>query len=111
MRPLSDEPRQLSWQAMNALAWFRLNRSGELDPIVGRDRGFHGIQRLRLWDDAMGFGCESQPVTLTVFTPVFSEDREPVVREAIWQRRMDLDRLFKESQDAKDVVAFKPTIT
>ena len=96
---------------MNALAWFRLNRSGELNPIVGRDRDFHGIQRLRLWDDAMGFGSELQPMTLTVFTPVSSKDRAPIVREAIWQRSMDLDRLFKEAQDAKDVVAFKPTIT
>jgi hypothetical protein len=111
MRSLSDEPPQLVWQAMNALAWFRLNRSGELNPTVGRERDFHGIQRLRLWDDSMGFGCESQPMTLTVFTPVSSDDRDPIVREAIWQRRMDLDRLFREARDSQDVVAFKPTIT
>jgi hypothetical protein len=111
MRPLSDDPRHLSWQAISALAWWRLNRSGELNPTVGHGRDFHGAQRLRLWDDAMGLGGGSEPMTLTVFRPMFSETSDPIVREAIWQRSVDLDRLFKEIRDAKDVVAFRPSIT
>ena len=111
MRPLSDDLRHLSWQAINALAWWRLNRSEELNPTVGHGRDFHGTQRLRFWDDAMGFGVGSEPMTLTVFTPMFSETSDPLVREAIWQRSVDLDRLSDEIRDASDVVAFRPTIT
>jgi hypothetical protein len=111
MRPLGDDPRHLSWQAISALAWWRLNRSGELSPPVGHGRDFHGRPRLRLWDDAMGLGGGSEPMTLTVFRPIFSETGAPMVREAIWQRSVDLDRLSEEIRGAKDVVAFRPTIT
>src|SRR5690349_4219232 len=72
MRPLGDDPRHLSWQAINALAWWRLNRSGELSPPVGHGQDFYGRPRLRLWDDAMGLGGGSEPMTLTVFKPLFS---------------------------------------
>lgn len=112
MRPLGDDPRHLSWQAINALAWWRLNRSGELNPPIGHGQDFHGSQWLRLWDDAMGFGGgESEPTTLTVFRPMFSESSGPLIREAIWQRSVDLDRLYEEIGGAKEVVAFRPTIT
>jgi hypothetical protein len=111
MRPLSDDPRHLSWQAISALAWWRLNRSGELNPPVGHGQDFHGSQRLRLWDDAMGLGGGSELMTLTVFRHMFTEECDPLVREAIWRRSIDLDRLFEEIRDAKDVVAFRPTIT
>ena len=111
MRPLSDDPRHLSWQSITALAWWRLNRSGELDPPIGHGQDFHGSQWLRLCDDAMGLGGGSEPMTLTVFRPLFAETGAPIVREAIWQRSTDLDRLFEEIRDARDVVAFRPTIT
>src|SRR5262249_6639173 len=111
MRPLGDDPLHLSWQAVSALAWWRLNRSGESDPPIGHGQDFHGHQRLRLWDDAMGLGDGSEPRTLTVFQPQFAETSDPLVREAIWQRSVDLDRLFNEIRDAKEVVAFRPTIT
>jgi hypothetical protein len=111
MRPLGDDPRHLSWQAVSALAWWRLNRSGESDPPIGHGQDFHGHQRLRLWDVAMGLGGGSVPRTLTVFRPLFAETGDPLVREAIWQRSLDVDRLFNEIRDAREVVAFRPTIT
>ena len=110
MRPHSDDPWHLSWQAINALAWWRLERSGELNPTVGNGRDFHA-QRLRFWDDAMGLAGGSEPTTLTIFTTMFSETSDPLVREAIWQRSVDLDRLSEQVRDAKDVVTFRPTIT
>jgi hypothetical protein len=59
----------------------------------------------------MGLGGGSEPRTLTVFRPLFEETADPLVREAIWQRTVDLDRLFEEIRDAKEVVALRPTIT
>jgi hypothetical protein len=50
-------------------------------------------------------------MTITVFSPLFSQACDPLVREATWRRSVDLDRLFEEIRDAKDVVAFRPTIT
>jgi hypothetical protein len=111
MRPLSDDPRHLSWQAISTLAWWRLHRSGELNPPVGHGQDFHGSQRLRLWDDAMELGGGSEPMTLTVFRHMFSVESDPLIREAIWLRSIDLDRLYEEVRSAKDVVTFKPTIT
>jgi hypothetical protein len=57
----------------------------------------------------LGGGSESR--TLTVFRPLFAETSGPLVRETIWQRSVDLDRLFNEIRDAKEEVAFRPTIT
>jgi hypothetical protein len=50
-------------------------------------------------------------MTLTVFRPMFSETGAPLVRQAIWQRSVDLDRLYEEIPGATEVVAFRPTIT
>jgi hypothetical protein len=58
----------------------------------------------------MGFGCVTEPATLTVFKPILDETSDPIVREAIWQRRADLDRLHREVRDTKSVVTFVPTI-
>jgi hypothetical protein len=88
-----------------------LNRSGELNPPIGHGQDLHGKERLRFWDDAMGLGGGSEPMTLTVFRHLLSETGNPIVREATWQRSVDLDRLFEEIPDAKDVVAFMPTLT
>ena len=110
MGPHSDDPWHLSWQAINALAWWRLDRSGELNPTVGHGRD-SSTQRLRFWDDAMGLGGGSEPMTLTVFRTMFSESSDPIVREAIWRRSVDLDYLSEQIRDAKDVVMFRPTIT
>ena len=93
MRPLGDDPRHLSWQAITALAWWRLNRSGELNPPIGHGQDFHGCQRLRLWDNAMGLGVGSEPMTLTVFRPMFSETGGPLVRRPCPSRREAGNRL------------------
>jgi hypothetical protein len=42
---------------------------------------------------------------------MFSDEGGPLVREATWQRSIDLDRLFEKVRDAQGVVAFRPTIT
>jgi hypothetical protein len=59
----------------------------------------------------MGLVGRSEPTTLTVFRPLFFEEGAPLVREALWRRSEDLDRLFEEIREAKEVVAFRPTIT
>jgi hypothetical protein len=109
MNPRNDDPWHASWEAMYALAWWHLNRSLELCPLEVEGRPFHCDQRLRLWDDARGFGCGSEPMTLTVFEPAASAGKNPVVRKASWNRSPDLDRLHKSVRLANQVVASKPT--
>jgi hypothetical protein len=96
---------------MHARAWWSLTHSAALPPSVSQGRAFPGIPRLRLWDDAMGFGCETEPTTWTIFE-LFKQDdeREPVVREAVWQRTDDLRRLDAAVDRSRKVVSFKPTV-
>jgi hypothetical protein len=59
----------------------------------------------------MGFGCEAEPTTLTVYELFADGDRrEPVVREAVWQRSADLGRAHHSVKETGRPVAFKPTI-
>jgi hypothetical protein len=59
----------------------------------------------------MGFGCGTEPTTLTVFELFTHEDkRVPVVREAVWQCSADLDRVHEAVEQFKKAVAFKPTV-
>ena len=112
MEPSPHDPWRVSWEAMNARAWWYLDHSADLPPSVSRGKPFHGLPRLRLWDDAMGFGCEMEPSTLTVYE-LFAEDyhREPVVREAVWRRSGDLSRVHREVERSGRPVTFKPTVS
>ena len=67
MTPSPDDPWRVSWEAINASAWWYLDHSADLPPSVSRGQPFHGLPRLRLWDDPTGFGCEAEPTTLTVY--------------------------------------------
>ncbi len=111
MEPSSSDPWRVSWEVMHACAWWKLNNSADLPPSVSNGRPFHGLPRLRLWDDAKGFGCESEPTTLTVYE-LFTDDdrREPVVREAVWQRSADLSRVHQEMKRSSQSVTFRPTV-
>ena len=110
MEPSPDDPWRVSWEAINARAWWYLNHSGALPPSVSRGP-FHGMPRLRLWDDAGGFGCEREPTTLTVFELLTDGDeREPVVREAVWQRSADLRRVHAAVGRFQKTITFRPTI-
>lgn len=106
-----DDPWRVSWEAITALAWWHLDHSADLSPSVSRGKPFHGLPRLRLWDDAKAFGCETEPTTLTVYEP-FTDDyrRKPVVREAVWRRSSDLSRVHQEVKRTNGPVAFPPTI-
>ena len=96
---------------MHARAWWCLNHSADLQPSVSHGRPFHGLPRLRLWDDAKGFGCEVEPTTLTVYELFADHDRrEPVVREAVWQRSADLSRVHHEVKRSSKPATFRPTI-
>jgi hypothetical protein len=88
---------------MNARAWWLLERCADLKPRYGHPR-------LRLWDDAGGFGCNSEPTSLTVVDPFHDASSKPIVREAVWQRTNDLRRLHAMVEVNKQVVAFEPTI-
>jgi hypothetical protein len=97
---------------MHGAAWWYLNHAADLPPSVSRGAPFHGLPRVRLWEDARGFGCEIEPTTLTVYE-LFTDDdrREPVVREAVWQRSADLSRVHQEVGRSKTPVTFRPTVT
>lgn len=101
-----------SWAMMNSRAWWLLKHSAELDPsLSGRAQPFHGIPRLILWDDAVGFGAE-RPFTLAVFE-LYAHDysRYPVVREAVWRRAEDLRRLHSDMSRTRECAVFEPTIS
>ena len=111
MQPSPDDPWRVSWEAINARAWWYLDHSADLQPSVSRGKAFHGLPRLRLWDDAMGFGCGTEPTTLTVYE-LFTDDyqRKPVVREAVWRRSSDLSRVLEEVKRSNSPVTFRPTV-
>jgi hypothetical protein len=56
----------------------------------------------------MGFGCEIEPFTLTVFHP-FTPDEPPIVRKAVWQRMPDLRRLHEQVEAHQKVMGFEPS--
>src|SRR5262249_29325579 len=63
-------PWRVSWELINARAWWLLEHTSSLKPSLVVDGLMtYGHPRLRLWDDAGGFGCESEPMSLTVFDP------------------------------------------
>jgi len=107
-----DDPWRISCEAINARAWWYLENSARLPPSVSRGRPFHGIPRLRLWDDAIGLFSEAGPTSWTVFE-LFTDThaREPVVRRAIWKRTEDLRKLHDEVQEANKVLSLRPTIS
>jgi hypothetical protein len=111
MTPSPNDPWRVSWESLQGRAWWYLNHSAKLPPSVSRGQSFHGLPRLRLWDDAMGFGPETEPTTLTVYE-LFTDDdrREPVVREAVWQRTADLKRAHQEAKQSGQPAVFEPTI-
>jgi hypothetical protein len=105
-------PWNLSWEVMNARAWRLLENSAELHPsLVVNGSMTYGHPRLRLWDDAMGFGCESEPISFTVFDPSNGEEKTPLVRQAIWHRNDDLRRLHVLVEQTNKEASFQPTIT
>jgi len=112
MDPFPVNSWRISWDALDARAWSCLNSSGKIPPDVSRGRLFHGLPRLRLWDDPGGGpGCEAEPMTLTVyelFTAKF--EREPVVRQAVWQRWADMERVREAIGQDREPVFLKPTI-
>jgi hypothetical protein len=111
MTPTPNDPWRVSWESLQGRAWWYLNHSSDLPPSFSRGKPFHGLPRLRLWDDALGFGCATEPTTLTVFE-LFTDDygRVPVVREAVWQRTADLGRAHEEATQSGRVATFRPTI-
>jgi hypothetical protein len=96
---------------MNARAWGLLKNSAEIQPtLVVNGLLSYGHPRLRLWDDAMGFGCNYEPTSFTVFDPQ-GEAKQLLVRQAVWQRRGDLQRLHDLVEEKKNPVIFHPTFT
>ena len=103
---------RVSWDALEARARTRLDGTGQVPPAVRNGQPFHGLPRLRLWTDSMVFGCDAEPVTLTVFE-LFTDtgmERAPVVREAIWQRTADGDRVRDAVGPARNTVFLEPTV-
>ena len=100
-----------SWDVINARAWRFLENSTELQPsLVVNGLLTYGHPRLRLWDDAMGFGCNCEPTSFTVFDPQ-DQAKQMLLRQAVWQRTDDLQRLLDLVEEHRKVVTFRPTIT
>jgi hypothetical protein len=111
MQPPPDDPWRVSWDAIDARAWAYLNRNGQLPESVRKGLPFHGCPRLRLWSDPGGVGCEVEPTTLTVFELFTQTDeRAPVVREAVWQRTADLNRVQAAIEESMAIVMLPPTV-
>ncbi|HYV39292.1 MAG TPA: hypothetical protein VE988_26625 [Gemmataceae bacterium] len=105
-------PWNLSWEVMMARAWRMLENSADIQPSLVVD-GFMTYRhpRLRLWDDAMGFGCESEPTSFTVFNPLHDAKKRPLVRQAVWHRTEDLRRLHALVEKSNKQASFQPAIT
>ena len=96
---------------MGTRAWSLLENSESIRPALGSTDGLrYGLPWMRMWDDAMGFGCEIEPFILTVFHP-FLPDDQAIVRKAIWERTPDLRRLHELVERQGQVVSIEPTIT
>jgi hypothetical protein len=109
-RPL-DDPWRVSWDALDARAWAYLNRNGQIPESIRMGLPFHGCPRLRLWSDPGGVGCEVEPTTLTVFELFTQTDkRAPVVRQAVWQRTADLNRVREAIEQSMAAVMLLPTV-
>ena len=93
-----------SWQGMNAWAWWLLNNSQELDP---RLYPLYTRPEVRLWDDGTGAWDDVEPTTWSVF----DIKKSLVVREAVWQRRSDLEKTQRMVQESNQVVTFQPIVT
>ena len=103
---------RVSWDALEARARTRLDGTGQVPPAVRQGRPFHGLPRLRLWSDSGVFGCDAEPIALTVFE-LFTDrgmERAPVVREAIWNRTADIDRMRGGVGRARIVTFLEPTM-
>lgn len=107
---LTNEAWHTSLADINFRAWANLNHSAQLRPSVSGGRLFNGLPRLRLWDEAAGL-CAHQPCTLTVYEPHNDNfQREPIVREAVWQRSADMERVEEEVKRVGQAVNLTPTI-
>jgi hypothetical protein len=101
-----------SHKAITALAWWYLNNSRELLPISGEAKKLHGAVCLKLWDNALGFGSENEPTTLTVYE-LFdnSNGKSLLVRQATWHSRDDLPAIWELVQKSNARVMYTPTIS
>lgn len=96
---------------MGVRAWSMLKSSESIAPkLVSEDGLRFGLPWMRIWDDAMGFGCDIEPFTVTVFDP-FDEENQPLVRKAVWQRTHDLRRLHTLVEERHEAMSFEPTIS
>jgi hypothetical protein len=111
MESTLHEPWRISWDAVDTRAWAYLNRNGQIPESVRKGLPFHGYPRLRLWSDPGGVGCEVEPTTLSVFE-LFTQtnERAPVVREAVWQRTADLHRVQAAIEESMTAVMLAPTV-
>lgn len=99
-----------SWDALEAAAWARLDGTGQVPPEVREGHPFHGLPRLRLWHDPGGVSIH--PVTTFTVFELFTDTtaRRPVVREALWGREPDHDRLREIVGGSREPVFLDPTV-
>lgn len=110
MNPTPEDPWRVSFLSLHARAWWYLNQSSYLPPSVCGELQVHVAPRLLLWDDAMAFGSETQPTSLTAYEfPTEDGGRETLVREAVWRRAADLRRASRKAKRTGRPAAFKPT--
>src|SRR6266851_4800350 len=98
-------------QAWTLMAWSLLDQSDNIEPPLKESNGLRlGLPWMRIWDDAMSFGCPHEPFTLTVFQSFTSENKS-FLRKAMWQRALDLRRLWDPPEDRDMPERFEPTLT
>src|SRR5262245_31966754 len=73
------------------------------------DPRFQMRPRVRFWDNAASFGCQYEPMTLTIYEVYMSdESTKYVLRQAVWQRTNDL--IQKLLKDVEEPLCGDPTI-
>lgn len=91
---------------VHTLAWALLEHSYRIEPQLPAGLRWRSNPRIRLWDDAMGWGGgDYQPTTLTVYelwTPETGYRR--LVRKAVWDREADLRGPLQSQRHVQPVV-------
>ena len=101
MRADSDAVSATSWSDAE---WY-LEHSIALAPSLSGERPFNGIPSFRLWNDTTGFGYQDEPISLTVFEIPTQSGFETVVREVVWKRWEDFQKIHAADDSAKKAEA------
>ena len=99
-----------SWDALDGLAWRALNFSCLHPPRLDGDRPYRCIPRLRLTEGPGGNSPEYNPLSLTVYNLYPYDGQALAVRETVWRRAADADRVEEAIERTRQAVTLVPTV-